>query len=164
MTRPAVADDALRGALRAALMRAQEIVAQLTEHLALTGEALARGDASNLETYLNRELGLLGALDETFRQQHALLGRHGLSADRQGMETAIRRCADAELEALWRELRGRLEDCRARNRSNARLARQSGRHAQAALQLLRGETPGADAYGPRGDVQSSTGSHTIARV
>ncbi len=150
--------------MRAALLRAQEIVVQLAEHLDVTGDALARGDAANLETYLSHELALLGKLDETFRQQHELLARQGLSADRQGMETAIKRCADSELHALWLELRTRLQDCRERNRSNARLAKQSSRRAQAALHVLRGEDIEAAAYGPQGDVQSTTGSHSIARV
>lgn len=157
-------DSALRKAMRAALLRARDLVAQLAEHLDVTAEALAHGDATNLETYLSHELALLGKLDETFQQQHALLVRQGLSADRQGMEAAIRRCGDSELDALWLELRNRLEDCRERNRSNARLAKQSSRRAQAALQVLRGETVETTAYGPRGDVQSTTGSHTIARV
>lgn len=151
-------------ALRAVLLRAQELVTLLAEHLDVTCEALARGDASSLETHLGHELALLGKLDETFRQQHALLRRHGLTADRQGLETAIKRCADGELETLWMALRERLEDCRERNRSNARLAKQSSLRTQAALHVLRGEDAQATGYGPRGDPQNSTGGHTIARV
>ena len=156
--------DALRAAMRAALSRAQELVTLLAEHLDITCAALAHGDASNLEEYLGHELELLGKLDGTFRQQHELLRRQGLTADRHGLETAIQRCADSELEALWRTLRRQLEDCRERNRSNARLARQSSRRAQAALQILRGDDAQATGYGPRGDMQSSSGSHTIARA
>jgi flagellar biosynthesis/type III secretory pathway chaperone len=159
-----VPDDTLRAAMRAVLLRAKELVTLLAEHLDVTCEALARGDASNLDTYLGHELALLGKLDETFRQQHELLLRQGLTADRHGLETAIRRCADRELDALWLALRQQLEDCRERNRSNARLAKQSSLRAQAALQILRGEDVEATGYGPRGDPQSSTGGHTIARV
>jgi len=156
--------DALRAAMRVALSRAQELVTLLAEHLDVTAAALAHGDASNLDEYLGYELALLEKLDTTFRQQHELLRRQGLTADRQGLETAIQRCADSELDALWLTLRKELKDCHERNRSNARLARQSSRQAQAALQILRGEDATTTGYGPHGDVQSNTGSHTIARV
>jgi len=159
-----VPDDALRLAMRADLLRAQEIVALLAEHLDVTGEALTSGDVDNLEAHLSHELALLGKLDETFRQQHELLRRQGLTADRQGLETALKRCADSELDALWLALRKQLENCQERNRSNARLAKQSSRRAQAALQILRGADIESTAYGPHGDVQNTTGSHTLARA
>ena len=132
--------------MRAALLRARDIVAQLAEHLDVTGEALARGDAGNLETYLSHELALLGKLDETFQQQHALLARQGLSADRQGMEAAIRRCGDSELDAVWLELRTRLANCyeklgrldRAKEEYEAALERMPGfPDAQAGLQRIK---------------------------
>lgn len=164
MTAQPGSDEALHAALRAVLSRAQELVTVLCEHLDVTGDALAKGDGSNLENYLSHELALLAKLDETFRHQHDLLQRHGLTADRQGLETAIRRCGDEGLEAQWLVLRQQLEDCRERNRSNARLAKQSSRRARATLQILRGDEPETTAYGPQGDVQNATGSHTIARA
>ncbi len=90
--------------------------------------------------------------------------QQGLTADRQGLEEAVRRCGDSELSSLWQTLRAQLEDCRERNRGNARLAKLSSRRAQAALSILRGEDAETTGYGPQGDVQASLGSHTRGRA
>lgn len=165
MSALASADGELRLALLAVLRRALETVSRLAEHLEVTGTALARGDSAHVETYLGHEMALLKQLNDTFGEQHALLLQQGLTADRQGLEAAVARCHDAELEALWRTLRQALEDCRERNRGNARLAKQASLNARSALRVLRGEDAETAAYGPRGDVQTSAGGgHSIGRA
>jgi len=148
------------------LQRTEVQLTGLSEHLHATRQALLRGDTQHLETYLDHELELLAALEQTSASRRAVLAEHGFGRDQAGMEQALAACGAPEMRALWRALRAQLDDCRQRNRANALLARQASRHAGAALGVLRGEpvAPAGAGYGPRGELREDGARPVRARA
>lgn len=162
MTVPSLSDR-LRHLLEAETAHAQHLLeAMLREHEALLGR-----DALAIENAVDSKAQHLEAFETAEKRRKATLDEAAVPHDR----ASIRRFLDAlpdqqpdELATLWDRLLHVASACRDQNRINASLVEMARRHVQRALDVLRGTPGGAHTYGPGGQANHGSASHTLVKA
>jgi len=99
------------------------------------------------------------------RRREALVTGCGFSADKQGIEACLSACLpDERPRELWHRLLGLATQARSLNQINAGIVETSRRHAQKALNLIRGQVPGGELYSRGGLTRGYAGSRSLAKA
>ena len=134
------------------LLRAEyECAGRLQSVLLTEAEALEGRDLDALEQLVGEKHQLMQRFEQLDSDKLRLLQSQGYDGDQAGIEACIAWCDETgQLLRGWRSLMERLRNCQQQNRVNGITLDASRRHAQHALNLLRGESSLPDLYSPAG--------------
>lgn len=151
--------------LLALLSREIELARQLLNALEQEHDALEQHSASAIQAALELKTERLAQFERSETERRRALSSLDI-ADNRGAIDAYFADQAKEMPALaqlWTELLDLAEACRRQNQSNGALVDTQRRHVQRALDILRGE-PDATTYGPDGDTDRRSGSHSLAKA
>lgn len=147
------------------LSRETECAAALARDLEVEKAALTGRDPLALEQAVREKQHDAESLYELERRRAALIETAGFAPDRAGVEDCIRWCdTDTVLLSRWHELLALIGNCRDQNLVNGSLLELNRHNAERALDILRGQQPGARLYGPSGEATGNALSRTLGWV
>lgn len=134
------------------LLRAEyDCAGRLQSILQAEAEALVGRDLDALEQLVGEKHQLMQRFEQLDSDKQRLLQSHGHSGDQAGIEACIAWCDETgQLLRGWKALMERVRNCQQQNRVNGVSLDASRRHAQHALNILRGQSPLPDLYSPAG--------------
>lgn len=134
------------------LLRAEyDCAGRLQSILQSEAEALVTRNLDALEQLVGEKHQLMQRFEQLDCDKHQLLKSHGYGVDQAGIEACIAWCdATGQLLRGWKSLMERVSHCQQLNRVNGVTLDASRRHAQHALNILRGQSPLPDLYSPAG--------------
>ncbi len=153
-----------REALGQLLHTQAECAQQLLEALESEREALAAGDAEQLDTLTRQKSELLHRLESLGREQQNLLDSLSLDDPKAGLDTALAWCDPTdEIKQTRDNLAGQLERCKTLNERNGLTVQYRMGHVRRALDVLNGDPVDASKlYGRDGRTSSNVQSRLLA--
>lgn len=127
-------------------------------------EALAAGDAEQLDLLTRKKSDLLHQLESLGREQQSLLDSLALEDSDAGMDTALAWCDPSdEIRQSRKDLLGHLERCRTLNERNGLTVQYRMGYVRRALDVLNGDPAGtSNVYGRDGRTTSNVHSRLLA--
>jgi len=138
-----------------------ELLAKLDQLLFLEREALSQRDAEEIKRIIDEKSAVLKLLEGVYHTIAQLVKARNPVADNGGLI----HCIDTpELEQLWKELRGRLNECNHKNQVNGGVIEVSRAYTDRLFRILRGEEQRPTLYSPKGKLQSPSETQAIAKA
>lgn len=148
-----------------ALIEAQtETLTALVELLDAETKRLTSHDIDGLDRLLADKLAALEKLERLERERQAVLRQAGFEATPAGMQAYLEDVGDPVLSRVWDALKAQLTRVQLGNEANGSVIRRSLHQLQSQLALLRGDSGGADLYGPGGGTETQSGGREISRA
>lgn len=143
------------------------LMEELNTQLETEQEALVARDMETLQAALSRKVDLLGAIESSENQRLALLEAITGARDGNAIDTALAGLEEPEpIQAQWTQLLEELQRCRAINEANGRVIQQQQYGVQRTIDLIQGDVPAPQTYGPGASSSSSEnrGGREISRA
>ena len=140
---------------------------QLLELLKKEHDAVADQNADDIEQLLNAKQAQIECLETLTTKQDRLLVEAGFNPSRSTTEKFLIQHdtgGSFELINLWHRLSDVVMQCRDQNQRNGRLVTLRRRKTEQALNILRGQSPDSQSYGPDGTAVSGTASRPLTTV
>ena len=145
----------------------QEIyaTAELIETLTEERKSIIGADTAALESAVrNKEQGL-EQLHHLEQQRLSLVEAAGYGPTPDGMESYMQQDqGSGEIFKLWKQLLAHAANCRDQNRENYQLVELYSHRTHQALNILRGEDPGQEVYGPAGFTREQHERRSLAKA
>ena len=153
-----------REALKRLLHTQGECAQQLFGTLESEREALAAGDAEQLDLLTRKKSDLLRQLESLGLEQQNLLDSVALDDSDAGLDTALAWCDPSdEIRQSRKTLQGHLERCRTLNERNGLTVQYRMGYVRRALDVLNGDPAGtSNVYGKDGRTSSNVHSRLLA--
>lgn len=125
-------------------------------------EALQRGEASALPSFLEEKTKLVDVLNRLTVERNQFLGQQGLEKDKAGMQAWLNQNPSLKnLQKSWKKLLELAEEARELHRVNGRLITLHLQSTNDALEVLSQKMQKSLFYGPDGQSSSITGKRII---
>ena len=143
----------------------QTLARQLLELLRQEYQLLQGTEPGPLNNLTLEKQRRIEELEQTVGDLHGVLGRLGLSPDRQGLEKFLCQLEPgAPLRERWRDFEQTLGECRQQNEINGGVLTLSRRHLSNALDLLYGVKAEQKSYGRSGQSHTSHRTGSLGRA
>lgn len=142
------------------------LMQDLNTQLEKEQDALVARDMETLQLALSRKVDLLGAIETSENRRLELVEAITGERDGSAIITALETLEEPEpIQAQWGELLQELQRCRAINEANGRVIQQQQYGVQRTIDLIQGDIPAPQTYGPGATASPETrGGREISRA